>query len=103
MKKYLVGFFAFILAVSLSAFSTTSKKTAVTSTQYHWYEVENGVTTSLALNPGAMNKVDIQGAQSNFTDCEGTEDVCLFGSADDDIQLGAPVSNEGDNLIFREP
>jgi hypothetical protein len=96
MKKYLLGIFAVVIAVGLSAY--TSQKTARkiktgTETPYYWYTLNQttGKISSTVLNPDAQDvKSDvIEGGSNELTACSDVNfPDCLAGSSSASLQPG---------------
>lgn len=85
MKKYLMSFFALILAVSLSAFNQTPKNNS-NFTDYYWYEVDYSVPGGqVAANTPAEfggSKLTQPDAQQG-DDCADVDEIhCLRGFAE---------------------
>lgn len=81
MKKYLMGTIAIILALAFSAFTTSNPVKDVPGVDpLYWYEVESGFTAGPYVQTGT--KLTVIGNQ----DCKDEgEDICLFGSEDNDL------------------
>lgn len=98
MKKYLLGFIAFLLVVAVSAFTMVKKEKVTTSGTYYWYPIENNQVDGPKLN---STKVDKTTAMSTLTICEDeTATLCIAGSDDPSLGFGDPVpASQSDNYV----
>jgi hypothetical protein len=75
MKKYLLGLFAIMLAITLNAFTTVEKKSEKNLNDLHWYKT-NTAGTVLQSYLGEIPREEIEG----LTDCNDLdEDFCARG------------------------
>ncbi len=83
MKKYLLGFFAIILAVGLSAFTKAPDQKKTTDTEYYWYVVDYSVAGGqvAAGTPASFSGVKKTKAHAISNDgCPDINDLhCLRG------------------------
>src|SRR5258708_429480 len=92
MKKYLLGLFAVVLAVSFSSFK--AQKKASDQNPYYWYHVVAGETIGGPISPEAGKVTKDQALMDNYTTCpDSGADVCLFGSDDGDLDEETPVGS----------
>lgn len=112
MKKYLLGIFAVILAVGMSAYTSVQRtaRKPVTQTAYFWYKLNptTGKISSTVLNPGAQDIKDnvVDGGSNQLTDCSDLNSPeCLAGSSSSTLQPGntpdAPTMDR-DNRISHD-
>jgi hypothetical protein len=66
MKKYMLGLFAIVMALGLSAFQHSTVKTATTETALYWYPVDQStgaIDHTQLINPSAkMTKSQLRAA-----------------------------------------
>lgn len=95
MKKYVLGIFAVIIAVGMSAYTSAHKiqRKTTTQTAYFWYQLNptTGKISSTVLNPSAQDVKDnvIDGGSNQLTDCSDVSNPeCLAGSSSSTLQPG---------------
>jgi hypothetical protein len=95
MKKNFVAILAVVIALSLSAYTSSSHKVrkskATTETPYFWYTLNQstGKISSTVLNPDAQDVKSnvIEGAPNELTACSNVNfPDCLAGSSSADLQ-----------------
>jgi hypothetical protein len=103
MKKYLLGIFAIVIAVSLSAFTSSAKHSASSKTLdgFYWYMVDDASGLAKVSSPA------FGGAQATQTFAD-THSPCDAGSTRDCIrgyssQLTADESSEGQAIPVEKP
>lgn len=87
MKKYLLGFFAFALAIGFSAFTAIPKASKKSQDNLHWYRTDvTGATLQSSL--GQIPKASIEG----LTGCDNSDDdFCARGYTSAQSLGTAPV------------
>jgi hypothetical protein len=100
MKKNVLGLFAIVLAISLSAFNTIHKE-KTTGTPFYWYQVSGTSTIGSTLNPSAA--VDKPTAMSDLTNCDDqATDNCLFGSTNANLPNNTNIGTPDPEQLIKE-
>ncbi|HUC81383.1 MAG TPA: MauE/DoxX family redox-associated membrane protein [Flavisolibacter sp.] len=99
MKKYLLGVFAVILAVSLSAFTTSKPVQKPVGPVLYWYHVSGTQTVGSKIN---SSQIDKDGAMSTLTDCDDqATEFCLYGSSNPNLSNFDFGQNPPEEQIIR--
>lgn len=103
MKKYLLGIFAVVAAISMSAFSTShvSKKHNTAQQAYFWYPVSGNTITGPAFNSGGSAMTLDAAISANPLGCDNTHatDNCYVGELTDNFQGSQPSDPTDDNRL----
>lgn len=100
MKKNLLGLFAILLALSLSAFTTIQPNSKKAGTAYFWYQVSGTTISSSKLNPTAVDKPT---AMNSLTDCDDQAAAnCLYGSTNPNLAIGSSIGSPAPDQLIKE-
>jgi hypothetical protein len=103
MKKYLLGIFAIVIAVSLSAFTSNAKhsKASKSFSGFYWYMVDNTTNLAKVSSPAFGGAQTTQSYADTHSPCDpGTTRDCIRGY---NAQLTADESGIGDALPVEKP
>lgn len=97
MKKYLLGLFAIMLAISLNSFTSVEQKSDKKLNDLHWYKT-NTAGTVLQSYLGEIPREEIEG----LTDCDDTDsDFCARGY--ETVQSLGAAQIPSDDVFMEKP